>query len=71
MWDSPTKSFSIDASDIRGWHPGDDITVENSLSGGIALYAGRPYDEVRDREGDIMYWRLKGIKGTSLTVYND
>lgn len=71
LWDSPSKGFSIDSSDIRGWRPGDDITVENSLTGGVALFSGRPYHEERDREGELMYWRLRGPKGTSLTIFND
>lgn len=71
FWDSPTKSFSIDASDIREWRPGDDVSITNSLKGGTALYAGRPYREERDRDGDLLFWRLEGPHGTYLTIFND
>lgn len=71
FWDKVSRGFSIDASDIRGWRPGDDITVTNSLTGGIVIYSGRPYEEKRDADNDIQFWKLKGYKGTTLTIFND
>lgn len=68
MWHSPTKSFSIDASDIR-WDIQRTVSITNPKTGGVALYT-HPIP-TKDGEGEVMYWTLSGPHSTWLKIFND
>jgi hypothetical protein len=71
-WDKRDKSFSIEASQIRDWSPGDPVTIHNPATGGSMIFGrGRGIETKRDADNDVMWWRLRGENGVTLIIFND
>jgi hypothetical protein len=71
-WSKVDKTFSIEASQLRDWTPGDPVTIHNPKTGGSMVFGhGRNFDTQRDNDNDVMWWRLRGENGVTLIIFND
>jgi hypothetical protein len=76
-YDPKTRTFSAEASDLRVgfgrvWADSCDegLTMVSATTGREVVFVVQ--DEVRDREGDTLYWTLRSVDGQyTATVFND
>lgn len=68
-WDRSTKRFSIFASDFRNLNLRGKVQVFNPRTRNSMFFGGAL--PIRDAEGDIESWLLRGENGVTLIIYND